>query len=213
MKFNELLHFPFVRLYAGDLPDMPEYRITGTVGLSLTQDDKWHICHDVTHRMPIDSASVDAYQSEDVFEHIEYKKIKNIINDIYRVLKKGGLFRFSLPDYRCDVIYNRTLRDQKGNILFDPFGGGDYKRSFLFFGEKKVINGGHLWFPRYENVYRLLDGNLFSSVEFLHYYDEYGVYVTKKIDYSKGFIQRTPDHDERVSSPFRPMSIVVDCIK
>jgi len=37
--------------------------------------------------------------------------------------------------------------------------------------------------------------------------------VTKSIDHSKGLIRRTPDHDERVAHPYRPISIVVDLIK
>ena len=37
--------------------------------------------------------------------------------------------------------------------------------------------------------------------------------VTHKIDYSKGHIHRTPDTDQRVQNPYRPMSIVVDCYK
>ena len=35
----------------------------------------------------------------------------------------------------------------------------------------------------------------------------------KNIDYSLGYIKRTPDNDKRVKKPRRPMSIVVDCYK
>lgn len=213
MKFSELSSLPVVNLYAGDLPDMPEYRTTQQVGLSLTQEDKWHIRHDVSKPLPISDESVDTYQSEDVFEHIAYEKIPATISEVYRVLKKGGLFRLSVPDYRCDVLFDRSIKDGEGNILFDPFGGGAYKRRFLVFGGKKVVNGGHVWFPTFENVSQLVKITSFSSVEFLHYYDENGTPHTKPIDYSKGFVKRTPDNDSRVSHPFRPMSIVVDCIK
>jgi predicted SAM-dependent methyltransferase len=213
MKFSELSSLSFVNLYAGDLPDMPEYRTRQQVGLSLTQQDKWHIRHDVSKPLPIPDESVDIYQSEDVFEHIEYWKIPATISEIYRVLKGGGLFRLSLPDYRCDVVFNRSIKDADGNILFDPFAGGAYRRRLMVFGRKRVVNGGHVWFPKYEEVFELLKDTPFSSVEFLHYYDKSGTPYTKPIDYSKGFVQRTPDNDTRVSSPFRPMSIVVDCIK
>ena len=130
MKFSELSALPFVHLYAGDLPDMPEYRSSQKVGLSLTQDDQWHIRHDVSLPLPIADESVDLYQSEDVFEHIVYEKIPATIREIYRVLKKGGLFRLSVPDYRCDILAERALRDSEGNFLFDPLGGGAYKRRF-----------------------------------------------------------------------------------
>ncbi|WP_082970839.1 methyltransferase domain-containing protein [Mycobacterium sp. E3298] len=213
MKFSELSSLSVVNLYAGDLPDMPEYRARQQVGLSLTQEGKWHIRHDVSKPLPIPDEFVDTYQSEDVFEHIEYSKLPDTISEIYRILKKGGLFRLSLPDYRCDVLYDRSVKDAMGNILFDPFGGGAYKRRPAIFGKKKVVRGGHVWFPKFENVSRLLKDTKFSSVEFLHYYDENGTPHTKYIDYSKGFVKRTPDNDDRVSHPFRPMSIVVDCVK
>lgn len=213
MKFSELSSLPFVNLYAGDVPDMPEYRTRQLVGLSLVQEDKWHIRHDVTKPLPIPDESVDLYQSEDVFEHIEYERLPATISEIYRILKKGGLFRLSLPDYRCDVLVERSVKDADGNIIFDPGGGGAFKRRPPIFGKKKVVKGGHVWFPLYENIVELFNNTRFSSVEFLHYYDESGVPHTNPIDYSKGFVKRTPDNDERVSHPFRPMSIVVDCIK
>lgn len=213
MKFDELSSLPVVNLYAGDLPDMPEYRTTGQVGLSLVQEDKWHIRHDVSKPMPMPDESVDSYQSEDVFEHISLQSLPATIKEIYRVLKFGGLFRLSVPDYRCDILHDRSVKDAQGNLLFDPFGGGKYKRRFLIFGEKRVVRGGHVWFPKYESVRKLLTDSPFSSVNFLHYYDEAGNPFSAPIDYSKGFIKRTPDNDSRVSSPFRPMSIVVDCVK
>ncbi|MCB0935915.1 MAG: class I SAM-dependent methyltransferase [Mycobacterium sp.] len=213
MKFSELSSRPVVRLYAGDVPDMPEYRSKQVVGLSLSQDDDWHIRHDVTLPLPLPDESVDVYQSEDVFEHIDYSQLPAALKEIHRVLKKGGLFRLSMPDYRCDLLVERSLKDERGNIVFDPGGGGAYRRQYLLFGKKQVVNRGHVWFPKYETVSKLLSDAKFSSVEFLHYYDENGVAVTKPIDYSKGFIKRTPDNDARVAHPFRPMSIVVDCIK
>jgi len=38
-------------------------------------------------------------------------------------------------------------------------------------------------------------------------------FVAKPIDYSKGIVRRTPDFDERVKTPYRPMSLVVDLRK
>lgn len=213
MKFSELLSLPCVRLYAGDIPDMPEYRSSRRVGLSLVQSDDWHIRHNVVNPLPIPDESVDVYQSEDVFEHIEYAKLPATVSEIYRVLKKGGLFRLSVPDYRCNILVDRSIKNAEGNFVFDPGGGGSYWRRFLIFGEKRVVRGGHVWFPRYEDVFALLRDTPFSSVEFLHFYDEDGVPHTRPIDYTKGYIKRTPDNDSRVSFPFRPMSIVVDCIK
>jgi hypothetical protein len=101
-------------------------------------------------------------------------------------------------------LVERSIKDNNGNIIFDPEGGGTME------------NPGHLWYPRYDNVVSLLSKTKFNSngeIKFYHYYEMNGKPVTKTIDYSKGFVHRTPDFDQRVQNPYRPMSIVVDLLK
>lgn len=204
IMFSDLSKRDYIYLYAGDVPEMVEY--DKCIGLSINQSNKNHIKHDVINKFPIEDNSVDIFQSEDVFEHIEFEKLSAVINEIYRILKPGGLFRMSLPDYRCDILNQRTLKGRDGSFLFDPEGGGKFVNG-------KVIKGGHLWFPTYEIVKDLLEKTSFENVKFLHYYNESGEAITHKIDYSIGYIKRTPDNDPRVKSPYRPLSIVVDCVK
>lgn len=191
-----------LKLYAGDIPDMPEY--DGFTGLSISRSDRRHILHDITCPFPLRDSSVDIFQAEDVFEHIPHAGITEIVNEIYRILKPGGLFRLSVPDYRCDVLAERSVRDARGNIVFDPGGGGTPDKP------------GHLWFPVIENVRPLLGSSKFAeggSIDYLHYYEPDGSFVMKPIDYSRGHVSRTPDFDERVQSPPRPMSMVVDLVR
>jgi len=207
--FDDIKDKQNIYLYAGDI-DIKTKLVKPFIGLSLSKSDKHHIKHDVTLPMNLNDNSVDIYQCEDVFEHIEYQKLVNTFNEIYRVLKVGGLFRFSVPDYRCDILYNRSLKDNNGNIYHDPDGGGNYDNK-----NKKVINGGHVWFPKYEYVLELFKQSNFdlSNVNFLHYYDVNNNPIINNIDYTNGHIHRTPDFDKRVQNPRRPMSIVVDCYK
>lgn len=195
-----------IRLYAGDVP----HGRRGVVGLSLHRSDRRHIVHDVsTAIMPLPDAFVDSYQSEDVFEHIAYHRLRAVIDEIHRVLRPGGLFRLSMPDYRCDVLQARSRRNVAGRIVFDPGGGGSYR-------DGHVLGGGHVWFPRLESVRSLVRRTRFSThgtIRFLHYYTRAGRPVTHAIDYSRGHVARTPDHDGRVQRPYRPMSIVVDLVK
>lgn len=209
VNFNDIMNNEKIYLYAGDMNE--QRRICKPfIGLSLSQDNDYHIKHNVENNLPLLENSVDIYQSEDVFEHIEYDKLVNIFNDIYKVLKPGGLFRFSIPDYRCDILHERSFKDENGNIYHDPGGGGNY--DYL---NNKVIDGGHLWFPKYEQVFELMKQTNFdmSKVNFLHYYDELRNTIMKDIDYMNGYIARTPDNDKRVQDPRRPMSIIVDCFK
>jgi SAM-dependent methyltransferase len=211
MKFYEINKENPVYLYLGDLPGQ---RIISTgkkfIGISLFQDNATHIKHDVTIPFDLDDNMVDIVQSEDVMEHIEYSKLTSSINEVYRILKPGGLFRLSLPSYECDVLYDRSLKDENGNIIFDSGGGGSYDCV-----NKKVVGGGHVWFPTYVSVKQLLLTTRFNEdhMNFLHYYDHENKPVIKNIEYSLGFIARTPDNDKRVQNPRRPMSIVVDCFK
>ena len=57
--------------------------------------------------------SIDVFISEQVFEHITYDKLEKILNDIYQILKPGGLLRISLPDYRSKELLNRTFKFNK----------------------------------------------------------------------------------------------------
>ena len=204
IDFQQLTRQKEIFLYAGDVPQ--DARYSHYVGLSISQSNYRHLRHDIKEPLLLPNDCVSRYQSEDVFEHIDPSILPTIINEIYRVLLPGALFRLSLPDYRCDVLAKRSLKDKDGKIVFDPSGGGD-------FIEGKVVDGGHVWFPVYEEVRRILQLSYFSNVNFLHYYDEAGNGVAELIDYSLGYVMRTPDNDKRVMSPYRPMSIVVDCYK
>ena len=211
MKFENIVDNDNIYLYLDDLSrQRRDYTNKNFIGLSLTNNNEYHIQHDVTNPIPLNDNTVDIVQSEDVMEHIEYNMLKNSINEIYRILKPGGLFRLSMPDYKCDILYNRSEKDSNGNVIFDQGGGGAYDRN-----NKKVIRGGHVWFPVFSSVKSLLESTDFlnDKINYLHYYDANNTPVINKIDYSKGYIIRTPDHDNRVKNPFRPMSIVVDCYK
>ena len=215
MSFKDIQHLQNIYLYCGGMHANRRI-LTGKpfIGLDRFPHNKYppqfHIRHDLLNKFELNDNSVDIIQSEDVFEHIEYSQLKNIFNEIYRVLKPNGLFRLSMPDYDCDVLYNRSTFDKEGNIVFDAGGGGSYNIM-----TKKVENGGHLWFPTYKSVKPLLESTNFSNnkIHYLHYYDENKKPIINNIDYSMGYISRTPDNDKRVQNPRRPMSIVVDCYK
>ena len=159
MYFSDIKNNKKIYLYAGDcINNISQYPF---IGLSLRYNNNTNIQHNILNKTDLYDNSVDIYQSEDVFEHIEYDKLYDVINEIYRVLKPGGLFRLSVPDYRCDILYNRSEKNDDNKIIFDKGGGGDYD-----YENKKVINGGHLWFPKYELVKSLLDKTNFEKKKY-----------------------------------------------
>ena len=208
LTFNDLKNRKNINLYLGTLTSAVFARNTIYYnGVSNQVLNSYNIFHDITNKFDLDDNCVDVIQSEDVFEHIEYETLLPILNELYRILKPNGYLRLSIPDYRCDILKERCEYNENGEIIFDKGGDGNYD-----YTTKKVINGGHVWFPIYESVKKLLEQTRFDC-KFLHYYDENGVGILHDIDHSKGYIDRTPEHDERVSNPRRPMSIVVDCYK
>lgn len=201
-RWQQLSNQPQLLLYAGDVPCRPQYQ--GWTGLSLNQQDERHILHDITLPFPLPDNSVDGFQAEDVLEHIHYQDLDAVLGEIFRILKPGALLRLSVPDYRCDILRARSVRDDAGNILFDPEGGGTPERP------------GHLWFPRIEELRQLLERSPFARqgrIDYLHYYNPDGSFVTHPVDYAKGHVARSPDFDPRVQHPYRPLSLIVDLVK
>lgn len=202
MTWQKLAQMPTIKLYAGLIPDWQKNK--GLIGIRLRPSDPAHIQHSLTEPIPLPDNSVDSFQSEDVFEHIEYQKLPAVINEIYRLLKPNAILRISLPDYNSDIYKSRCVLDSNGRIICDPGGnGGPY-------------DPPHCWFPTIENMTQLLNKTKFAQqgkIQFLHYTNPDGTAVMKPIDYSKGLVIRTPDFDKRAQNPPRPFSIVVDLIK
>jgi SAM-dependent methyltransferase len=196
------------KLYAGRL-SRQLVQFDTHLGLTPFSPSSRNIAHDLLKPFPIADGKIEMFQAEDVLEHIPYDALPAIFAEIHRILMPGGLFRLSVPDYRSDIYLARVLRGAGGEIVFDPGGGGRYE-------DGVVKDGGHLWFPVYESVKNLFDHSPFASggqIGYLHYTDSNGDFVLKDIDYSKGNVLRTPDHDDRARSPRRPLSIVVDAYK
>jgi predicted SAM-dependent methyltransferase len=223
LSFNDIKKNDKIYLYAGDLKQWntitleERFRLTkkNWIGLTLPiygngkgSYDNNHIYCDITKPIPLQDNCVDIFQSEDVHEHIEEEYLLNSINEIYRILKPNGLFRLSLPDYNCDILYDRTEKYINGELKFDKAGGG-----FFDISRNKVMGNGHVWFPTYDKVNTLLNSSNFKNITYLHYYTNKKNFYLNKIDHSLGFVKRTPDFDIRVKNPDRPMSLVVDCYK
>ena len=162
-----------IDLETGKLIDHPEN--TGLKhGLDINLLEKYPniIYHDIEKPFPLPDNSVDRIISEHCFEHIEITKYPTILKELYRILKPGGLFRLAVPDYQSpgDCFYL-----EKG---FDP------------------RNNLHITLTTYKLLKPILDESPFN-VNILHYWKDENEFIHNKIDYSKGYIKRTPENDER----------------
>lgn len=202
MDFGRLDLTKEINLYASDICDEVHFSNPNLFGLSINKADSRHILHNITDKYPLPDNSISSYQAEDVLEHIEFAQLTDAINEIYRILKKDGLFRICLPDYFSPYLKNISMTNKNGDIVFDPTGGGVY-------GENGVSGGGHVWFPNYLLVDDLLKGTLFHRIDFRCYHTENGEVLKKEIDFSKGYINRMPK-EGKIGLIY---SIVVDCYK
>ena len=196
------------KLYAGRLfREEPQFR--EFVGLSFGLSSTNNIRHNMLDPIPLKADSISVFQSQDVFEHIPKDRLPVVIDEIYRILKPGGLFRLSVPDYRFDGYRDRCIFDSSGSIVFDPGGGGDYVNG-------EIVNGGHVWFPTIDAVRSIIEQTRFfenGTVTYLQYTNPDGSSVLKPVDHSLCYVKRCPDNDPRSQFPRRAQSIIVDLIK
>jgi len=230
MDWEDICRRPAIFLYAGDLPNGKtslELRLKDHdfIGLSLSQDNARHINHDVTKRHLLPDNTVDIYQSEEVYHEIQvsYESLPSVLNEVYRLLKPlYGVLRVSVPDYRCDIHHERRLKygnsypvppNLINDPLFEPFSMIPEIDDDMLTAGVRSATVGVTWLPVYETLKAAIESSLFNlNYRFYHYYTEDSM-VVDPIDYSQGYISRTPDNDGRTSSPYRPLSLVVDCFK
>lgn len=207
-----------IYLYFGNLgPHERQYQVPNFVGLALKPTHDREIAHDLRNPLSHADGSVAKVQAQDVFEHLPLDLIPRILDDIFRVLKPGGVFRLSVPDYRSPLLKRRSVYDSEGEILADLMmstsvdydaGSTSAKASFATDGT------AHVWFPTYEKILDLiLKSNIrkCDHIEFYQYFQTDRAYVVKDIPENEMIVQRSVPYDMRAGGA--PISIVVDFIK
>jgi SAM-dependent methyltransferase len=183
----------------------------GWIGISSEKADGKHVLHDYGEPLPLPDESVDAFLLDVGLIYLRPAVLLDVVfPEVHRTLKPGGYARIALPDYRSNVFHGRSLKDESGRVYHDPGAGGYWD------GKRMVVqSGGAVWFPVYETLKALIELSPLGhcQAEWLHYHDAEGRPTLNDIDYSKGFIPRTPDHDARARNPRRPLSLVVDLVK
>ena len=204
-------------VYFGNLfPHEAQYRSGRFVGLALTPRFDRDIAHDARTPLPFADGTVAGFQSQDVFEHIERGKVPAILDDIYRCLRDGGLFRLSLPDYNSPLLRRRSAYDHHGRVLYDVAMGGTLSAAMAGVVEVALPSGGdtHLWFPTFHGVLELILASRIRAcarIDFHHYWRDCENFVMDDFDQSLMPVSRVPPADMRAQG--RPISLVVDFVK
>jgi SAM-dependent methyltransferase len=229
--FLQILHLPLSRikanfwtkknpnLYFGSIDRNQIQRIEGGfIGLSLKPSHFSEIRCDISRAsLPFASNSIDKVQAEDVFEHIQLDSLPKVCDEIFRVLKKGSVFRLSVPDYNSIVLKRRSIYDYKGRVIADPLTGSSVYYDFR--SEKTLTRHGtdgnsHLWFPTkdlLDNLIQNSDLRHCDSIKFWHYNLPEGDFTLEVFPELCMPVFRCPPKDMRADG--LPISIVVDFIK
>lgn len=88
---EELTSQKKLNLGAGALP------LEGWVNIDVFPSD---LPYNVNWGLPFEDNSVDFVYSAYLLEHIDYKNVPNLLNDVHRVLKKGGAMRLCVPNIK-----------------------------------------------------------------------------------------------------------------
>ncbi|MGY4477615.1 class I SAM-dependent methyltransferase [Bradyrhizobium sp. USDA 3364] len=205
-------------LYFGNLGKTePQYKIPNFVGLCLIPRHEREIKHDLNDPLPVPDNSIRKIQAQDVMEHIPKDRVPSLLDEVYRTLEPGGVFRLSVPDYRSPLLKARTVYDHKGNVLADLMMGGkvEYDAKNAAYKAAFVTDGSaHLWFPTYEQVLDLIlrsEIRKSSEITFHHYCVDDDTSVTNSFPENEMFVFRCPPRDMRASG--KPISIIVDFVK
>jgi hypothetical protein len=205
-------------LYFGHLLQSEhQYRTEEFIGLTFSPKHDRELLHNLYKPLPVRDGLVAKIQSQDVFEHLEYDKIPELLDEVFRALRSGGIFRLSIPDYRSPVLKSRSAFDAEGNVIADLGMGnmlrlGQDKKSVV----KEYANDGssHLWFPTYEAVMELVIRSRIrkcEQIKFYHYYKTASQFVCEPFPENGMPVYRCPPFDTRANG--MPISIIVDFIK
>lgn len=174
-KFAALKGRKNLKLHLGAGPDTR----TGWVNIDLAlmlvpevdgvkQPDTVFINYDLRRGLPLEDASCSYIYSSHFFEHLEYRHVKQLLRECYRVLEPGGVFRACLPNFKG--MFAAYLRGDEEffsllNILqvlpeLEP--GTETLVDHVNYGVYQ--NGEHKWIMDEEKIKVLLTHTGFASV-------------------------------------------------
>jgi SAM-dependent methyltransferase len=194
-----------------------QYQVPNFVGLALHPAHDREVAHDATAALPFADATIAKVQAQDVLEHLPLDRVPFVLDEIYRVLKPGGIFRLSVPDYRSPVMKRRSIYDARGRVTGDLLMGatpyfddttGDARVRFSEDGH------AHVWFPRYELITHLIlksDIRKSGEIKFYQCFLDDHTYLCEPVPENEMYVQRAAPHDKRAGGA--PISIVADFTK
>ena len=83
------------------------------INLDFNSESKSVIKANLIKKIPLKNNSVDFVYSSHFIEHLENEDLNDLLNEIFRVLKPGGIFRVSTPNFEYLVKEYICLKKEK----------------------------------------------------------------------------------------------------
>ena len=164
---------PIIRLnLGGGSNSHPDPLYTNYIAVDANARTEFSISHDLNQPIPLPDGSVDRILSEHFLEHVSQSTIAHVLRECHRLLKPGSVARLAVPDYEHP-------RQRECLAL-----GHDPKRR------------NHVTLTTYTLLRSLVDASPFGGAEW-HQYWQGDQFIHGPIDYSLGYVQRTPENDRR----------------
>lgn len=91
-----------------------------------TLSNNFFIHHNIEYGLPFRSETVDFIYSSHLLEHLFKDDAEFLINEMYRVLKKGGILRIVVPDLEYVVELYKKSKKEEALEYFFPNSKADY---------------------------------------------------------------------------------------
>jgi len=80
---------------------------------------------------PFDDESVEEILAFDIIEHFPFNKIRSIVNEWYRILKKGGILKIRTPDFdQISYLFYKGEIPDWIMLSYYLYGAQDYEYNY-----------------------------------------------------------------------------------
>jgi predicted SAM-dependent methyltransferase len=123
---------------------------------------------DVTTKIPRQSNSVDIIYTSHMLEHLSLEEFVLALNEIYRLLKPGAVFRSVMPDLEHSIkaYLANTNSEASSDFLREIDLGIEVKPKGIISNISSLFsNSKHLWIWDYKSLYDQLEKAGFTNIK------------------------------------------------
>lgn len=143
---------------------------------------------DIIHGLPVSDESVDVLYCSHVLEHLTVEEVHFALENCYRYLKPGGIFRLVLPD--MEIMAREYINSTSPNAVHDFMrlawlGKESQSRDLVSFLRHWLSRGQHLWMWDYKALSQELGKVGFKNIRRARFGDSGVSVFTDVEDYER----------------------------